>query len=104
MGCRTPPPVGKAHVRAVEGIPLPSRAGGLLTSGGAMADFVGLKAGRDAGASWDVRRLGVGGRPQLTLYASQEVHVTTDRAADMLGLGSEAVRKIPVDRDYRLRL
>ena len=83
---------------------LPSGAGGLLTSGGAMANFVGLKAARDAGASWDVRRQGVGGRPQLTLYASQEVHVTTDRAADMLGLGSQAVRKIPVDRDYRLRL
>jgi glutamate/tyrosine decarboxylase-like PLP-dependent enzyme len=30
--------------------------------------------------------------------------VVTDRAADMLGLGQEAVRKIPVDRDNRLRM
>jgi len=82
---------------------LPPGAGGLLTSGGAMANFIALKAARDAGASWDVRRRGSAAGPPLTLYASQEVHVTTDRAADMLGIGSEAVRKIPVDRDYRLR-
>src|SRR6266542_1411641 len=82
---------------------LPPGAGGLLTSGGAMANFIALKAARDAGASWNVRRRGSAAGPPLTLYASQEVHVTTDRAADMLGIGSEAVRKIPVDGDYRLR-
>jgi glutamate/tyrosine decarboxylase-like PLP-dependent enzyme len=82
---------------------LPGTAGGLLTSGGAMANFIALKAARDAGASWDVRTRGMGAGPQMTLYASQEVHVTTDRAADMLGLGRESVRKVPVDDDYRLR-
>jgi aromatic-L-amino-acid decarboxylase len=38
------------------------------------------------------------------LYASEEVHVTTDREADMLGLGAGAVRKIPVDGRYRMRV
>jgi glutamate/tyrosine decarboxylase-like PLP-dependent enzyme len=41
--------------------------------------------------------------PQMVLYASQEVHVVTDRAADMLGMGMDAVRKIPVDDGLRLR-
>src|SRR5207245_2852877 len=46
---------------------------------------------------------GVAAGPPLVLYASSEVHVTTDRAADMLGLGNEAVRKIPVADDFRMQ-
>jgi glutamate/tyrosine decarboxylase-like PLP-dependent enzyme len=81
---------------------LPPTAGGLMVSGGAMASFVALKAARDAKAGWDVRAKGVAAGARLAFYASDEVHVVTDRAVDMLGLGTEAVRKIPVDRDYRL--
>jgi glutamate/tyrosine decarboxylase-like PLP-dependent enzyme len=83
---------------------LPDDAGGLLVSGGAMANFVALKSARDHGASWDIRNRGVTGGPPLVLYASQEVHVVNDRAADMLGLGADAVRKIPVDDGYRMRV
>jgi aromatic-L-amino-acid decarboxylase len=83
---------------------LPASAGGLMVSGGAMANFVALKAARDAKAPWDVRNRGVPAGPQLTMYASQEVHVVTDRAADMLGLGIDAVRKVPVDGGYRVRM
>jgi glutamate/tyrosine decarboxylase-like PLP-dependent enzyme len=82
---------------------LPASAGGLMVSGGAMANFVALKAARDARAPWDVRNQGVSAGPPLRLYASSEVHVVTDRAADMLGLGFDAVRKIPVDDRYRIR-
>jgi glutamate/tyrosine decarboxylase-like PLP-dependent enzyme len=82
---------------------LPDSAGGYLTSGGAMANFVALKAARDHQAPWDIRAEGVAAGPRLVLYASDEVHVTTDREADMLGLGAGAVRKIPTDREYRMR-
>ncbi|MGH7504421.1 MAG: pyridoxal phosphate-dependent decarboxylase family protein [Longimicrobiales bacterium] len=82
---------------------LPDRAGGLFTSGGAMATFVGLKAARDAMAGWDVRALGTHAGPPLALYASDEVHVVNDRAADMLGLGKDAVRHIPTDNALRMR-
>jgi len=82
---------------------LPASAGGLLVSGGAMANFVALKVARDAQASWDIRSRGVAAGPPLMIYASEEVHVTTDRAADMMGLGIEAVRKIPIGHDYRMR-
>src|SRR5439155_24053260 len=81
----------------------PASAGGLLVSGGAMANFVALKAAREVGASWGVRRRGAAAGPPLVLYASEEVHVTTDRAADMLGLGHDAVRKIPIGEDFRMR-
>ena len=83
---------------------LPEGAGGLLTSGGAMANFVALKTARDHRAGWDIRATGVQAGPPLALYASEEVHVTTDREADMLGLGAEAVRKIPGDAEYRMRV
>jgi aromatic-L-amino-acid decarboxylase len=83
---------------------LPPQAGGLLTSGGAMANFIALKAARDDRATWDIRRSGAGAGPRLAVYASEEVHVTTDRAADMLGLGTDAVRKVAVDGEYRMRV
>jgi aromatic-L-amino-acid/L-tryptophan decarboxylase len=83
---------------------LPEGSGGLIVSGGAMAGFIGLKLARDRKAGWDVRGEGILGHPQLTLYGSEEVHSVNDRAADMLGLGRDAVRKIPTDRDYRLRV
>jgi aromatic-L-amino-acid/L-tryptophan decarboxylase len=82
---------------------LPTGAGGIFLSGGAMASFVGLKVARDRKAGWDVRAMGVAAGPPVAMYASQEVHVVTERAADMLGLGHGAVRKIEVDRDYRLK-
>jgi glutamate/tyrosine decarboxylase-like PLP-dependent enzyme len=48
-----------------------------------------------------VRRLGVGAGPPLTAYAPATVHDTIQRAADMIGLGHDAVRVVPVDaRDH----
>jgi aromatic-L-amino-acid decarboxylase len=83
---------------------LPEGAGGILVSGGAMAGFVGLKVARDRKAGWDVRKEGVLGHPPLVIYASEEVHSINERAADMMGLGREAVRLLPTDEEYRLRV
>jgi glutamate/tyrosine decarboxylase-like PLP-dependent enzyme len=83
---------------------LPEGAGGLLTSGGAMASFLALKVARDSRCGWEVRRDGVAAGPPLVLYASEEVHGIVDRAADMLGLGAGAVRRIAVDQAFRMRL
>ena len=79
---------------------LPPSAGGLMVSGGAMASFVALKAARDAKGP-AVRAKGVGAE-RFVLYASVESHAVIERAADMLGLGTEAVRKIPTDERYRM--
>src|SRR4051794_731531 len=81
---------------------LPDRAGGLLLSGGAMANMVGLKAARDHAAGWDTRRDGIAAGPPLAIYATEETHVVTDRAADALGLGTAAVRRLPVDDALRM--
>ena len=83
---------------------LPSTAGGYVTSGGAMASFVALAAARDARAGWPVRELGVRAGPPLTVYASAQVHDVTTRAADLLGLGRDAVRLIGCDDALRMRV
>src|SRR6478672_2147274 len=83
---------------------LPEGAGGYVTSGGAMAAFVALKAARDQWCGWSIRELGTRAGPPLTMYASAQVHDVNARAADMLGLGTDAVRKIPCDGDLRMRV
>jgi aromatic-L-amino-acid/L-tryptophan decarboxylase len=83
---------------------LPETSGGALTTGGAMANFIALKAARDAKAGFDVRRAGVAAGPPLGVYVSTETHVVSVRAADMLGIGWDNVRQIEVDDGYRIRV
>jgi aromatic-L-amino-acid decarboxylase len=82
---------------------MPHTSGGYVTSGGAMAAFVALKAARDAKAGWSIRDLGTRAGPPLTIYASGQVHDVNTRAADMLGLGRSAVRIVPSDGLLRMR-
>ena len=79
-------------------------SGGLLVSGGNMANMVGFWAARTARASWDVRQDGlrVAGASTLVAYCSAETHTWIQKAADLSGLGSSAVRWIPVDAERRL--
>jgi glutamate/tyrosine decarboxylase-like PLP-dependent enzyme len=83
---------------------LPTTAGGLLTPGGAVATLTALKVARDSRAEVHARLEGLSGSAPLTLYASEEVHAVVDRAADMLGIGCNAVRHLPTDADFRLRV
>ena len=87
-----------------ERLGLPDTAAGMITSGGAMAGFMGIKAARDDRAGWNIRRDGVAAGPPLTLYASEEVHDINARAADMLGLGADALRLVPTDDHQRMRV
>ncbi|MES1259798.1 MAG: pyridoxal-dependent decarboxylase [Gemmatimonadota bacterium] len=87
-----------------ERLGLPDTAGGYVTSGGAMAAFVALKAARDSRAGWSIRDLGTRAGPPLTMYASAQVHDVNTRAADMLGLGRSAVRIVPCDDEQRMRV
>jgi len=83
---------------------LPDEAGGLVVSGGSIANFIGLKAARDAKASANARTVGLSSGPQLVAYTSSEVHFATTRAADMIGIGTDHVRLIGVDDQYRIDL
>ena len=77
-------------------IGFPEGCGGLLTSGGNMANIVCLLAARVAAAPWDIRAEGArgGAGRQLVAYASTETHTWIQKAADICGLGTNAIRWI----------
>lgn len=82
----------------------PADSGGLLVSGGNAANFVGFLAARKAKAVWNVRQKGLldsSGR-QLFVYVSQETHTWVEKAADLFGLGTDAIRWIPADDQQRM--
>lgn len=81
---------------------------GVMTSGGSVANLIGLAVARDAVEGLDVPRDGLvrsvasGEGDGWTVYASTEVHASVHKAAQVLGLGREAVRLVPVDRDFQI--
>jgi aromatic-L-amino-acid/L-tryptophan decarboxylase len=81
----------------------PAGCGGLLVSGGNMANFVCFVAARAAKAAWNVRKEGPtreGGRSLV--YASVETHTWIQKAADLFGLGTDAIRWIATDDEQRM--
>lgn len=82
----------------------PIGCGGLLVSGGNMANLVAFVAARAAMVPGNVRQDGVGndsGR-RLRVYASAETHTWIQKAADITGLGTDAIVWISTDRDLRM--
>jgi glutamate/tyrosine decarboxylase-like PLP-dependent enzyme len=69
-----------------------------------MANMVGLFAARAAAADWDLRAKGVAseGATPLRVYASAETHTWLQKATDLSGIGTEAIRWIPPDADLRM--
>lgn len=83
----------------------PREASGLLVSGGSMANLVGLTVARNARAGFDVRRQGVrGASGPLTVYASVETHSSVQKGVELLGLGSEALRLVPVNAQFEIEV
>ena len=81
----------------------PLDCGGLFVSGGNMANFVCFLAARQAKAGWDVRTKGMDGT-RLRAYCSKETHTWIQKAADITGLGTDAIRWISVDEEMRMDL
>ena len=79
-------------------------AGGILLSGGSLANFAGLVVALRASTTADLNALGVAalpGRPRI--YTSAMTHMSTPKAAAMMGIGREAIVPIPVDAEFRMR-
>lgn len=87
-----------------EMIGYPTNCGGLLVSGGNMSNFVGFLVARKAKSTWDVGTFGMAGQSsrQMRVYTSSETHTWIHKATNMFGLGTDAIRWIPVDEQLRM--
>jgi glutamate/tyrosine decarboxylase-like PLP-dependent enzyme len=76
---------------------------GLLTSGGSMANLNALYVAHRAAAGSDASRAGLWNtNAPMTLYASDQIHLSIPKAADVLGLGREQARLIETDAHCKL--
>lgn len=79
--------------------------GGIMVSGGNMANFVGFLAARKAKLNWDIRKVGLQpSQGKWRVYASVETHTWLNKAADLFGLGLDSIRWIPIDGDQRMNV
>ena len=83
----------------------PESASGLLTSGCSAANLIGLAVARNAKAGYDLRREGMQATGhKMVLYASQQIHSSIQKAVELLGLDSEALRIIGVGDNFQIDL
>ncbi len=82
----------------------PKTAGGVLVSGGTMANMNGLAVARSVKAGFDLKNEGLNSQdaPQLTVYGGSETHSWITKCCDLMGLGKKAFRAVPIDDDYRM--
>jgi glutamate/tyrosine decarboxylase-like PLP-dependent enzyme len=95
----------------------PLAAGGLLTSGCSASNLIALAVARNAGAGFDVRAEGLAGAPagtggapaaagsrRLIVYCSEEAHSSLTKAVELLGMGTDSLRRVPTDDLMRMDL
>ncbi len=83
----------------------PSSASGVLTSGCSAANIIGLTVARNAKSGFDLRCKGLqAASKKMVLYASREVHSSIQKAVELLGLGNEALRLLPVNEYFQIDL
>jgi aromatic-L-amino-acid decarboxylase len=82
---------------------LPEQFEGVINDTASVGSLCAMAAAReDAGLK--IREKGLAGRdlPKLRIYASEEAHSSIEKAAIVLGLGQEGLRKIPTDEAFRM--
>ena len=75
---------------------MPRGSGGVLTSGGSLANFTSIVTARKALLQDDFLR--------GTLYCSSHIHHSFQKAANLAGFPYANVRELPVDDRFRLRI
>jgi len=84
---------------------LPEGFEGVIYDTASVSTLHALAAAREAAVP-DVRGAGLSARPDvpaLRVYCSEHAHSSVDKAVILLGLGHDALRRIPADEEFRLR-
>ena len=83
--------------------PRPSRSTGFLVSGGSLANLSAILAARNAQCGPDFRERGLAAAPgPPVILASEEVHYSLDKIANILGIGSRGLVRVPTDAAMRM--
>ncbi|MEM1256888.1 MAG: pyridoxal-dependent decarboxylase [Bacteroidota bacterium] len=83
----------------------PKESGGVLVSGGSAANLTGLTVARNIFFEKEgIRKKGLFGQKPFVVYASEEVHSCVDKSVELLGIGTDHLRKIATDAQFRIRL
>jgi aromatic-L-amino-acid/L-tryptophan decarboxylase len=81
----------------------PDTASGLLVSGASLANITALVVARHHACA-GVKTKGLHAlSQQLIVYGSSETHNCVVKGVEVIGIGSDNFRKVPVDADYRIR-
>lgn len=79
--------------------------GSVLTSGGSSANLIGLAVGRNElllRLGWNVRKQGLYGAPPIIVNATEEGNSSLIKAVELLGIGRNAIRHVPLDPRARM--
>jgi aromatic-L-amino-acid/L-tryptophan decarboxylase len=79
----------------------PKGTKGNLTSGGSLANFEGMAVARHVRCGRGIRKKGLTGK-RFTAYGSSATHYSIHKALDILGLGSDAFREVPVNQNFEI--
>jgi glutamate/tyrosine decarboxylase-like PLP-dependent enzyme len=82
----------------------PADSSGLLLDGASSANMIGLAIARHRSTHGAVKAAGLYALPTLCVYASDQVHNSLVKAAELLGLGAQALRLVPSLPDGRADL
>lgn len=82
----------------------PEAASGILVSGASLANITALVVARNH-FHQSIRRKGLLAAPaQLITYGSAETHNCVIKGVEVIGIGSDNFRKVPVDEQYRIKV
>ncbi len=82
---------------------LPSDSGGLLCSGGSVANIIALAVMRHVQAGGNMRAHGFNGESApMVVYTSTQGHSCLQKAIELLGIGNDYLRRIPVNDRYEM--
>lgn len=88
-----------------EFIGVSSSYGGILVSGGNMANFTAFLAARTAKAPASVKEKGIqNSTDKLTVYCSKTTHTWIEKAVILFGLGTQSIRWMPTDDSNKIDL
>ncbi len=77
--------------------------GGILVSGGNMANFTAFLAARTAKAPQSLKENGLVNNPgEMVIYCSKTTHTWIEKAAVLFGHGLKSIRWIPTDEDNKM--